>query len=61
MVGAELEDEVGAGLAEVGEGFVEALAAVGLFGIGLVDEAEQSLFHDVEAFQGVLGGGGAEE
>lgn len=46
---AELEDEVRARLAEVGQSFGEALAAVGLVGIGLVEEGEQGALHDVEA------------
>ena len=61
MVGAKLEDVGGAGLAKVGEGFVEVLEAIGLLGIRLTDEAEQASFHDVESGEGVFGGGWAEE
>ena len=54
-IGSELEDVVGAGAAEIGEGFLEILKTVGLLGIGLLNESEQALLHDVEAGESVFG------
>ena len=51
VVGGELEDEGGFLGAEFVEGLVERSEAA-LFGwIGLVEEGEQALFEEVEAFE----------
>ena len=60
-VGAKPEDEVGAGLTEIGESFSEALATVGLFWVGLFDEGEQALFLNIEPLERVSGCGRTEE
>ena len=49
LVGGEAELEGGFLVADVGEGVVEAGESLGVVVRGLVDEGEQSLFHDAEA------------
>jgi hypothetical protein len=60
MAGAELEDVVGAGGAEVGECFVELVLAW-FVAVGVVDHVEQALFHDVETGENVFGAIGSEQ
>jgi hypothetical protein len=61
QVGTETDYKIRAGLADAGEGFVEASEALSFLGIDLADVGEQVPLKDFEAFESVCGNFGLEQ